>query len=413
MKTKFTQAVRHVKSTGIFAFLLLTTHMVTGQTAPSGMQYRLVKVAALKYAVLLDLPANSGYTDVHWSNCNIVVLHTDGTTLSHTNRQGSWVKGTTFNHSVVTGVCSQNSTPKYDLTSWTLPVIPGIDLDNCTSGSTDTLFFITASSAVSGGEIRLHDGSNGTTIVNLDDCLGEPGPSGGPDAHHAGTIDPDGVAGSGGSTGYDLPGTGTEALPVRLVEFDAAWEGDNGLVFWSTASETNCSHFDIERSIDGEDYEPIGRVNTKSMYGNSSNLIDYMFVDRDIKKGIQQHVRYKLIQYDLDGQFEKFGTVTLEKSDRHSAFTGQDVVLYPVPSNNLLNITLLNSEDVDESDVRIELYTSTGSKLEPVNVLQTLREETDKSIRCELDVSQLISGVYFAKITSEGIITTRRFEVLH
>ena len=53
-----------------------------------------------------------------------------------------------------------------------------INLGNCTSGCTDTMIIVSASPAVSGGVIRLHDGSVVTSgASSLDECLGtQPSP---------------------------------------------------------------------------------------------------------------------------------------------------------------------------------------------------------------------------------------------
>ncbi len=50
-----------------------------------------------------------------------------------------------------------------------------------------------------------------------------------------------------------------------------------GFIYWSTATESNNSYFEVERSEDGEHFTPIGRVATQAPNGNSSLNLDYKF----------------------------------------------------------------------------------------------------------------------------------------
>ena len=50
-------------------------------------------------------------------------------------------------------------------------------------------------------------------------------------------------------------------LPVDLIHFDVnAVANHHTDLHWSTASEINNSHFEIERSYDGRNFEAIGEV---------------------------------------------------------------------------------------------------------------------------------------------------------
>jgi hypothetical protein len=83
--------------------------------------------------------------------------------------------------------------------------------------------------------------------------------------------------------------------PVDLLSFTAEKTPQNVLLKWSTAMEKNFSHFVIEKSSDGINYEQAGIVFGS---GNSSNQINYTFEDNAIIPGI---VYYRLKQVDLDG----------------------------------------------------------------------------------------------------------------
>jgi len=51
---------------------------------------------------------------------------------------------------------------------------------------------------------------------------------------------------------------------------------------WATASETDNSHFVIERSYDAQSFEAIDRVEGN---GTSSEVLHYDYTDRTIAKG--------------------------------------------------------------------------------------------------------------------------------
>ena len=67
-------------------------------------------------------------------------------------------------------------------------------------------------------------------------------------------------------------------LPVELVHFTAEAMGPDALLTWRTASEHGCSHFEVQRSEDAENFGPIGTV---AGAGDSQTMQEYTFVDTD------------------------------------------------------------------------------------------------------------------------------------
>jgi hypothetical protein len=95
-------------------------------------------------------------------------------------------------------------------------------------------------------------------------------------------------------------------LPVELLYFEGTKYKTFNSLKWATASEQNSSHFDIERSEDGENWKTIG---SKSAAGNSQTKINYSHLDSYIN---QNNVYYRLLQYDIDGKFEIYGPIVIE-----------------------------------------------------------------------------------------------------
>lgn len=64
-------------------------------------------------------------------------------------------------------------------------------------------------------------------------------------------------------------------LPVRFGGISAVLKGDLLTVLFSTLAEENCDHFDIQISGDGKHFVTIGTLQSKTLDGNSSNLLNY------------------------------------------------------------------------------------------------------------------------------------------
>jgi sialate O-acetylesterase len=91
------------------------------------------------------------------------------------------------------------------------------------------------------------------------------------------------------------PGTVVNsALPVRLVSFTGKKVNEQVSLSWSTAFEQNASHFNIERSSNGVEFDKMGTLTSS----NNTNGNTYSFNDNKPLKGVNY---YRLQQVDKDG----------------------------------------------------------------------------------------------------------------
>lgn len=98
------------------------------------------------------------------------------------------------------------------------------------------------------------------------------------------------------SGGIQFDGTVTsEPLPVTLMSFTGTNRNGDVKLDWLTASETNNSHFEIERSVDGKRYNPIASVASE----NSAQGAAYSYTD----KYIDVIAYYRLKTIDKDGSY--------------------------------------------------------------------------------------------------------------
>ena len=135
-------------------------------------------------------------------------------------------------------------------------------------------------------------------------------------------------------------------LPIELIYFRGINEGDANKLIWSTASENNNDYFTIEKTVDGKDFQIVSNIDGA---GNSSNIINYQYVDRTFEHIINY---YRLKQTDFDGKYDYSDIISIDnrESDR---------------SISLLKIVDLMGREVDEKykGMVILIYSDRSTKL--------------------------------------------------
>lgn len=183
----------------------------------------------------------------------------------------------------------------------------------------------------------------------------------------------------------------SEPLPVQFLNFDALVNGMVVNLNWTTASEKNNSYFSIERSVDGTNFEAIGKV---SGIGNSNVPNSYQFTDFNPAKGISY---YRIKQVDFNGA-ETYSQV---RSVRFDQLIGW-ISYYPNPANDKISFNL---QQTNASQVFINISNSLGQMVwEKVLYPQTQNEYS-------LDISNWTKGVYIVNIKIEGKTTSSKLVV--
>ncbi|MBB6463295.1 T9SS type A sorting domain-containing protein [Flammeovirga kamogawensis] len=179
-------------------------------------------------------------------------------------------------------------------------------------------------------------------------------------------------------------------LPVELTSFNVTIE--NGKVFsvWETAQEINNSHFKVERSVDGKNYETIAEFVEGAGNSNVSNTYEV-----EDEKPQQGKVYYRLTQVDFDGKTESWIEV-LNNGEREQ---GEVVSIYPNPAQYTLNVAL-NLMDDEEATFEF-INTSTGHL---VNNTPNLDLSRSKAV---FDVSTFTPGTYVLIVKLNGKISHR------
>jgi hypothetical protein len=84
-------------------------------------------------------------------------------------------------------------------------------------------------------------------------------------------------------------------LPAILLSFSAHNEGAYARLAWTTANETNVSHFEIQRSYDGSQFNSLGTMAAV----NNANVNNYTYKDAQPMRNLAW---YRLAVVDVDGK---------------------------------------------------------------------------------------------------------------
>jgi len=99
---------------------------------------------------------------------------------------------------------------------------------------------------------------------------------------------------------------------------------------WQTATESNNKGFAIQRSIDGQNWQTIGFVNSQTANGNSAQPLNYQYTDNSPLNGINY---YRLQQQDLDGNVGYSGVVSVN-------FGVLEALIRPNPATTQFTVTV-------------------------------------------------------------------------
>jgi hypothetical protein len=191
------------------------------------------------------------------------------------------------------------------------------------------------------------------------------------------------VDGNGGasSTFYiEIPNgckTCNTLLPIELVNFNYACNNEQIKLNWTTATETNNSHFTILGSLDAIEWKEVGNVTGA---GNSLNTINYHYA---VPNEFSNLKYFKLAQTDYDGK------ITYSRILFSDCETSNKVEFFPNPFNNELNFKI-NSNEL----VSYEITTVLG---QIVNT-GTVSKENNRVI-----LENLASDIYFIKINNSKV----------
>jgi hypothetical protein len=187
-------------------------------------------------------------------------------------------------------------------------------------------------------------------------------------------------------------GPSGEVLPLDLLSFNGINKGEYNQLNWTTDNEVNFSHFELEKSRDGYNYETLTNIPSN---GLSNVRNSYSFNDNNPS----QINYYRLKSIDLDGSYSYSNVIVIETKLETNTGT-----LYPNPTSDIIKYSF-NSETNEKIEIKV---------LDVVGKV-VLRVETELEVgnnTIPVSLSELPSGTYTIQIKHMNQMVTNSTKVI-
>lgn len=174
-------------------------------------------------------------------------------------------------------------------------------------------------------------------------------------------------------------------FPVEYNYFTVQKAEQSVELIWETAMEINNDRFEIERSIDGEEFQNLGSV---VGVGNSDIAQQYSFQDQNPVFG---RMIYRLKQVDFDGAFTYSGTQEI----LYTPGLEVSMHVYPNPSSDFIQV----SSDGDLSGSILKVLDQQGRMVQTQSLGLGINQ---------VDIRTLPTGIYFLEVQSETLTFSGR-----
>lgn len=171
-------------------------------------------------------------------------------------------------------------------------------------------------------------------------------------------------------------------VPVELSYFKAEKRESNNVLLWETLSELNNSHFEIQGSNDGINFENIGYVQGN---GTDLEINEYEFID----KNSLINSSYRLNQVDFDGRNVYSNILNIERG----IIRNVDVSFFPIPIKDNLTITF---ESAINDKYYLTITSTNGSSVHR----EWLTINTGKN-NFKVDFKDISKGVYVVQLRAD------------
>lgn len=175
------------------------------------------------------------------------------------------------------------------------------------------------------------------------------------------------------------------ALPVELVNFNVQKLGNADLITWQTANEQNNDGFNVQKSLNGNDFNSIAYVKSLAPNGNSTIRLNYESIDNAPQQG---HNYYRLEQVDMDGK--KWYSQVLDIVWGN----GGIVSVYPNPAKDILNIDIATEK---VGTIEVKIMDMSGRIVKSVQM-----QSVNGMNAMKIDLTPLASGLYNIQVFENG-----------
>ena len=173
-------------------------------------------------------------------------------------------------------------------------------------------------------------------------------------------------------------------LPLIVNQFNGNYSDGIIQLGWSTYSEINMDHFDIERSTDGNNFRQVGKINTAS--GQLNSNANYTYLDITAQRGINY---YRLAMVDNNGNYTYSKTILVNVDIKGISV----MIVYPNPFSRRVQIRVTSDK---AEKVAINIINSNGVLMSSQDA-QTQVGDNNIAIN---KVDALPGGIYYIEVVS-------------
>jgi len=184
-----------------------------------------------------------------------------------------------------------------------------------------------------------------------------------------------------------LATTANQVLPITGIELQAKKSNNKVLLSWVTKTESNTSHFEIERSADGVTYNKLGQT---AASGNSSSEKKYSYIDAVPTLGNNV---YRIKAVDLDGKY-LFSPLALVK------FMTDESLFSVYPSIATANLNVVHPKVTGSNNIQV--FNFNGQLLKSVSA-------DNNSSLTTINVANLASGPYIVTFSNGTAFLRTKF----
>ena len=132
----------------------------------------------------------------------------------------------------------------------------------------------------------------------------------------------------------------TNPLPIEMLYLSNNCKDGSVIINWATATEVNSSYFRIEKSIDANKFELLGKINAA---GNSIIKRTYSFTDTSYESGT---VYYRISEIDLNGAetFSEISNVncdSVQQKETFDIFSFEDEIYLSLNSPSTQSVEII------------------------------------------------------------------------
>jgi hypothetical protein len=176
-------------------------------------------------------------------------------------------------------------------------------------------------------------------------------------------------------------------LPLKFGEIKALPKNNGIEVDWSSLSESNLDHYEIERSTDGRNFISIGQVRAR---GNNDDKVDYTYQDNSTADAVYF---YRIKGVDIDAKWMYSSIVKITMSQQPVS----GIVIYPNPvTGHQLSYQVAN---LIKGQYTLRLFNTTGQEVYG----RQLNHQGGSIAETIVLPPTIKTGVYTLQLTGTGI----------